>query len=142
MGSTVSLVTSGGMPILLYRLMLQDGQAIASALLSQPASAARLCSIPAATAFRTLHGRNPSEISAMPESTHIGSGGGGGIRTHETVARLPVFKTGAFNRSATPPEGAAGVRQRSLRSRARYSIDPFCLKGLHFDHLITYMSSS
>jgi integrase len=30
-------------------------------------------------------------------------GGGGGIRTHETVARLPVFKTGAFNHSATPP---------------------------------------
>lgn len=33
-------------------------------------------------------------------------GGGGGIRTHETVARLPVFKTGAFNRSATPPDDA------------------------------------
>ena len=31
-------------------------------------------------------------------------GGGGGIRTHETLSRLPVFKTGAFNRSATPPE--------------------------------------
>jgi hypothetical protein len=30
-------------------------------------------------------------------------GGGGGIRTLETLARLPVFKTGAFNRSATPP---------------------------------------
>ncbi len=30
-------------------------------------------------------------------------GGGGGIRTHETVSRLPVFKTGAFNHSATPP---------------------------------------
>ena len=31
------------------------------------------------------------------------AGGGGGIRTHETVSRLPVFKTGAFDRSATPP---------------------------------------
>ncbi len=30
-------------------------------------------------------------------------GGGGGIRTHETLARLPVFKTGAFNHSATSP---------------------------------------
>src|SRR5262245_48243371 len=30
-------------------------------------------------------------------------GGWGGIRTHETVARLPVFKTGAFNHSATHP---------------------------------------
>ena len=32
-----------------------------------------------------------------------GRGGWGGIRTHETLSRLPVFKTGAFNRSATPP---------------------------------------
>lgn len=31
------------------------------------------------------------------------NGGWGGIRTHETVSRLPVFKTGAFNRSATHP---------------------------------------
>jgi hypothetical protein len=30
-------------------------------------------------------------------------GGWGGIRTHETLSRLPVFKTGAFNRSATHP---------------------------------------
>ena len=29
--------------------------------------------------------------------------GGGEIRTHETLAGLPVFKTGAFGRSATPP---------------------------------------
>jgi hypothetical protein len=32
------------------------------------------------------------------------SGGGGGIRTHEGLSSLPVFKTGAFNRSATPPK--------------------------------------
>jgi hypothetical protein len=31
------------------------------------------------------------------------AGGGGGIRTHERLAPLPIFKTGAFNRSATPP---------------------------------------
>jgi hypothetical protein len=31
-------------------------------------------------------------------------GGGGEIRTHERLATLPVFKTGAFNRSATPPK--------------------------------------
>ena len=29
--------------------------------------------------------------------------GQGGIRTHETLAGLPVFKTGAFNHSATCP---------------------------------------
>ena len=32
-----------------------------------------------------------------------GCGGEGGIRTHEGLAPLPVFKTGAFNRSATSP---------------------------------------
>ena len=31
------------------------------------------------------------------------TGGGGEIRTHEGLAPLPVFKTGALNRSATPP---------------------------------------
>jgi hypothetical protein len=31
-------------------------------------------------------------------------GGSGEIRTHERVTPLPVFKTGAFNRSATLPE--------------------------------------
>ena len=31
------------------------------------------------------------------------TGGEGGIRTHETFARLPVFKTGPFNHSGTSP---------------------------------------
>ena len=31
------------------------------------------------------------------------TGGGGRIRTHEALASLTVFKTAAFNRSATPP---------------------------------------
>jgi hypothetical protein len=31
------------------------------------------------------------------------NGGWGGIRTHETLSRLLVFKTSAFNRSATHP---------------------------------------
>ena len=33
-------------------------------------------------------------------------GGGGGIRTHGTLSRTPVFKTGAFDHSATPPQHA------------------------------------
>ena len=32
------------------------------------------------------------------------NGGEGGIRTHERVAPLLVFKTSAFNRSATSPD--------------------------------------
>ena len=33
------------------------------------------------------------------------SGGEGGIRTHDTLARIPVFETGTFNRSVTSPVG-------------------------------------
>ncbi len=32
------------------------------------------------------------------------NGGGGGIRTPDGRKPMPVFKTGAFNRSATPPQ--------------------------------------
>ena len=33
-----------------------------------------------------------------------GTGGEGGIRTPDTLSGMPVFKTGAINRSATSPE--------------------------------------
>jgi hypothetical protein len=36
----------------------------------------------------------------------LSNSGWGGIRTHERLSPLPVFKTGAFNRSATHPEVA------------------------------------
>jgi hypothetical protein len=42
-----------------------------------------------------------SEWRDAPLSTTLC--GGGGIRTHERLKPLPIFKTGAFNRSATPP---------------------------------------
>src|SRR6185295_8749322 len=48
------------------------------------------------------------------------SGGGGGIRTHEALADPPVFKTGAFNRSATPPgkkHQASSIRYQGKRRR-------------------------
>ena len=37
-------------------------------------------------------------------------GGEGGIRTHGRVAPSPVFKTGAFNRSATSPLSAKAMK--------------------------------
>jgi hypothetical protein len=36
-------------------------------------------------------------------------GGEGEIRTHEGCETLPVFKTGAFNRSATSPAGCGAI---------------------------------
>ena len=43
------------------------------------------------------------------------SGGRGGIRTHGTLSRTAVFKTAAFNRSATRPY------QRLLKSMPHYT---------------------
>ena len=46
---------------------------------------------------------NGTVEQGMNEKEYQENGGWGGIRTHETLSRLPVFKTGAFNRSATHP---------------------------------------
>ena len=40
----------------------------------------------------------------LKEIVFHGYGGGGGIRTLDELSPMPVFKTGAFNRSATPPQ--------------------------------------
>ena len=37
------------------------------------------------------------------------NGGGGGIRTHGTLARTTVFKTAPINRSGTPPKDLLNV---------------------------------
>ena len=47
----------------------------------------------------------------------VKTGGGGGIRTHERRKSLPVFKTGAFNRSATPPNHSIYCRCETIVSQ-------------------------
>lgn len=71
-------------------------------------------------ALYTLSRRAPSTDSASsPVAIYLAysseikkpSGGGGGIRTHGAgAARTTVFKTVAFNRSATPPSRIARTR--------------------------------
>ncbi len=61
------------------------------------AGAAARRSSPAASETRT--GRRTGARPARPES----GGGGGEIRTLETLARLTVFETAPFDRSGTPP---------------------------------------
>ena len=51
--------------------------------------------------------RRPKSLPAILSNSL--SGGEGGIRTHGRIAPTPVFKTGAFNRSATSPAGVAGA---------------------------------
>src|SRR5471032_428806 len=55
-------------------------------------------------------------------------GGEGGIRTPDTLAGMPHFECGAFNRSATSPEGRGALApsgaselaiERRLRKRVR-----------------------
>src|SRR5215469_12144045 len=60
------------------------------------------------------------------------TGGEGEIRTPEALASLPVFKTGAFNRSATSPfswkqPATCILPRRAARARcARLSATPHC----------------
>ena len=44
--------------------------------------------------------RSVKDVSGL---YNLFNGGGGGIRTPETLSGLTVFKTAAFNHSATPP---------------------------------------
>jgi hypothetical protein len=59
-----------------------------------------------------------SKTEALRHGWHAISrnGGGGEIRTHERRKPLPVFKTGALNRSATPPNNRESIN--SFRASA------------------------
>jgi hypothetical protein len=46
---------------------------------------------------------NRWKIPSAPKVLPMFDGGGGGIRTPETLSGLTVFKTAGFNRSPTPP---------------------------------------
>jgi len=52
----------------------------------------------------------------------FGGGGEGEIRTHEGREAPPVFKTGAFNRSATSPEARNSAVRACACPAARFSI--------------------
>ena len=54
--------------------------------------------------LRVSRSRAKRMSASPPDSLVTRIGGWGGIRTHETVPRLAVFKTAAFNHSATHPE--------------------------------------
>lgn len=59
------------------------------------------------SAIRGAFGSNSnfSNFRATGCSTTIKIGGGGEIRTRDGLATIPVFKTGVFNHSTTPPQG-------------------------------------
>ena len=52
------------------------------------------------------------------------SGGGTGIRTLGTLSRTSVFKTGAFDHSATPPTGISYTLFSDSKSKNQTKIYP------------------
>ena len=60
----------------------------------------------------------------------LSNSGWGGIRTHERLSPLPVFKTGAFNRSATHPEAGGRVEDDPGRPETREHFDASGAGGL------------
>src|SRR5262245_38666982 len=63
-----------------------------------------------------LNGRFHRVLKTAMNNDEQWLGGEGGIRTHDTVARMPHFECGAFNRSATSPRPTG----RGPRSEGRY----------------------
>ena len=58
---------------------------------------------------------NNGKIRPQPDRENAftgASGGASGIRTHETISRLLVFKTSAFNHSAIAPAQRFSIRPR------------------------------
>ena len=64
--------------------------------------------------------RGREETERVSRQREPADGGGGGIRTPEALSSLTVFKTAAFNRSATPPsrslQGAEWKEQLGIAS--------------------------
>jgi hypothetical protein len=56
---------------------------------------------PKAPVFRSAQDKTPGDLRSSGAVVN----GEGGIRTHDDPEAIPVFETGAFNRSATSPEG-------------------------------------
>src|SRR6185312_6340103 len=55
--------------------------------------------------------------------TLAGAGGEGGIRTLDTLARIPVFETGLFSHSSTSPELRLCARAADGRAGRRLAPD-------------------
>jgi hypothetical protein len=60
----------------------------------------------------------------MPRSKYLQKSGVGEIRTHEGLSPLAVFKTAAFNHSATTPGGPNFLARRGLRKAAHLVVHP------------------
>src|SRR5262249_30040461 len=72
---------------------------------------ARFTAPPPSSASRANARHSWASVAGSPARENVGlgtAGGEGGIRTHERVTPLAVFKTAALNHSATSPAGFGG----------------------------------
>ncbi len=85
-------------------------------------------------AWRLSLARPPDPPASRPEGLYpcrVGvPGGGGGIRTHETVSRPHAFQACAFSHSATPP-GAHAQRRRTIATARPGARRPARFTGRH-----------
>jgi membrane-associated phospholipid phosphatase len=95
---------------------------LAGSLLAVAIQTAEPHARPAGTRLACVWRRNRSLLRNSYQQTvafRLLESGGGGIRTRGPLARTPVFKTGAFVHSATPPSEGIVKQRLAQRTRAR-----------------------
>ena len=63
------------------------------------------------------------------------NGGGTGIRTLGTLSRTSVFKTGAFDHSATPPTRFSYTLPSDSKSNNQTKIYSFCRQAFNIESM-------
>jgi hypothetical protein len=74
--------------------------------------------------------KESKDLENLRFSVILGYGGERGIRTPDTVSRIPVFKTGAFNHSAISPATTVLLQSGSFSKERRAIIT--CLVSIGY----------
>ncbi len=109
--ASASRAETGLLPRFLSSVLKRPSQEVRRELASGERFSAVSASGPVnRSALKTPGNLTLSAASGLAESaTRMGTGGEGGIRTHGTLARTPVFETGAIDHSATSPSAQVGL---------------------------------
>ena len=86
------------------------------------------------------HGGRRSDTGFGIDASSRVVGGEGGIRTHDTLARIPVFETGPFNHSGTSPK--SGLPLLLPGNRSRFWLRPPFRLNLRQHRRLAYAATS